>query len=301
MATDLNEMQFEILPYAEADRGMLFGIGCDVSVNGEGGFKPGGPDWHVEDSENPINGATQFGRDHLLGPMWQWDMHVNRDQVANARKSLGDLATAWRAQAIRDEVGAVLCIRYQLGGVTRRVYGRPRRFEYSPDNLILSGFIPVSADFKCADANTYDDEWSVVTMGLEVTPTGGLIFPTIFPETSLPGASRDSVAVVDGETETYPIIRFYGPITNPSIETSDWNLSLDMTIADGEYVEIDTRPWVNTVLMNGSFSVAGALGKRQWLSNIRLSPGSNDFVFRGSAGSAGASCEVRWRSAWNSI
>lgn len=300
MATTLNEMQFEILPYAEADRGVLFGIGCDISVNADG-FKPGGPDWYTEDSENPINGATQFGRDHLLGPSWQWDLHVNRDQVGNALKSLGELATAWRAQQIRDEVGAVLCIRYQLAGRTRRIYGRPRRFEYTPDNRILNGYMDVPADFKCADANTYDDAWSSVLMALEVTPTGGLVFPTVFPQTSQPGGSRDSVAVVDGDTETYPIIRFDGPISTPSIESADWAISLDMTLGDGEYVEVDTRPWVNTVLLNGSQSVAGALGKRQWLSNVRMAPGSHDFVFRGSAASAGATCEVRWRSAWNSI
>ena len=301
MPTTLHEMQFEILPYAEADRGVVFGIGCDVSVNGEGGFKPGGPDWYVEDSDNPSNGAKQFGRDHTLATMWQWDLHVNRDQVGNALKSLGELATAWRGRMIRDEIGAALCIRYQLGGRTRRVYGRPRRFEYSPDNLILGGFIPAAADFQCSDAQTYDDEWSIVTMGMEVAPTGGLVFPTIFPDTTLPGASRDATAVVSGDEETYPVIRFDGPLTNPALETADWSLSLDMTIANGEYVEIDTRPWAQTVLLNGSNSVAGALGKRQWLSSASLQPGTTDFIFTGSASSAGAQCEVRWRSAWNSI
>ena len=300
MPTTLNEMQFEILPHAEADSGVLFGIGCDVSIN-EDGFKPGGPDWYTEDSENPLNGATQFGADHLLGPSWQWDLHVNRDQVANATKTLGELATAWRGQMVRSEIGAVLCIRYQLAGRVRRIYGRPRRFEYSPNNQILNGMIPVAADFKCADANTYDDEWSSTVAALEITPTGGLVFPTIFPSTSLPGGSRDTAFVVDGDAETYPIIRFDGPITNPSIETADWSIALDITLNDGEFVEIDTRPWVNTVLMNGSVNASGALGKRQWLSNIRLQPGPFDFVYRGSAASAGATCEVRWRSAWNSI
>lgn len=301
MPTLLNEMQFEILPYAEADRGVLFGIGCDVSVNGDGGFKPGGPDWYTEDSENPLNGATQFGQDHLLGPTWQWSMHVNRDQLGNAVKSLGELATAWRAQQVRREVGAVLCVRYQLAGRTRRIYGRPRRFEYSPDNMILNGFVPIDADFKCADANTYDDAWSSTLMGLEVTPTGGLVFPTVFPSTSLPSGAHDGVIMVDGDTETYPIIRFDGPVTNPSIETTDWSLALDIVLADGEFVEVDTRPWVNTVLLNGASSAAGALGKRQWLSNIRLTPGTHDLVYRGSASSGGSTCEVRWRSAWNSI
>lgn len=300
MPTELNEMQFEILPYAEANQGVPFGIGCDVSVNGDG-FKPGGPEWYTEDSDNPINGAKQFGRDHLLGSTWQWDLHVNRDQVGNAAKSLADLATSWRALSIRDEIGAVLAIRYQLAGRTRRVFGRPRRFEYSPDNLILQGFCPIAADFQCVDSHTYDDQVTSVMLGLEIVPTGGWIFPTIFPITSLPGGSGDSGGVVSGDDYTYPIIRFDGPVTNPSLETADWAISLDIAIGAGEYVEVDTRPWVQTVMLNGDISVAGALGKRQWLSNMRLRPGQHDFVYRGSAASGGSSCEVRWRSAWNSI
>lgn len=300
MATALNEMQFELLPYAEAEQGTIFGIGCDISVN-EDGFKPGGPEWYTEDSDNPVNGAKQFGRDHLLATSWQWDLHVNRDQVANAVDTLEDVATEWRAQHIREEVGAFTSIRYQLAGRTRRVFGRPRRFEYSPSNAILNGFVPVSADFQCVDSHTYDDVESVISMSLEVLPDGGLVLPTVFPTSSIPSNSRDSTVWVDGKAATYPIIRFEGPITNPSIETADWGLSLDMTLAAGEYVEIDTRPWVQTALLNGDVSVAGALGTRQWLSRMKLRPGQHDFNYRGSAGSAGSTCTVRWRSAWNSI
>lgn len=300
MATALNEMQFELLPYAEAEQGTIFGIGCDVSVN-EDGFQPGGPEWYTEDSNNPINGAMQFGRDHLMATAWQWDLHVNRDQVANALDTLGKTATEWRAPLIRNEIGAFTSIRYQLAGRTRRVFGRPRRFEYSPSNAILNGYVPIQADFQCVDSYTYDDVEQAVMMPLEVLPSGGLVLPTVFPTSSLPSGSRDSTVLVDGDAETYPIIRFEGPITNPSVECADWALSLSMTLADGEYVEVDTRPWVQTALLNGDISVAGALGTRQWLSRMKLTPSQHDFTYRGSAGGAGATCTVRWRSAWNSI
>lgn len=300
MATILNEMQFEILPYAEAEQGVIFGIGCNVSVNDDG-WKPGGPDWYTEDSNNPINGAMQFGRDHPLATSWQWGMHVNRDQVANAAASLAELAAAWRAPHIRQEIGAVLAVRYQFAGRTRRVFGRPRRFEYEPNNAILNGFIPISADFQCVDCYTYDDVEQAISMSLELLPAGGMVFPTTFPTSPLPSGNQNSAIIVDGDADAYPIIRFEGPITNPSLETAEWELSLDMQLNDGDYVEIDTRPWVQTALLNGDVSVAGALGKRQWLSHMSLSPGQHDFRYRGSAGSVGAACEVRWRSAWNSI
>jgi hypothetical protein len=298
---DLNEMQFEILPSAEADEGIGFGIGMDVSCDAEG-FKPGGPDWYTEDSENPINGSTSFGRDHLIGPTWQWDLHVNRDRTETAVETLGDLATSWRAENIRDEVGAVLAIRYRLAGRDRRIFGRPRRFEYSPTNLILGGYVPISADFKCADANTYDDLEDYVLLDLAPDESdGGLILPAVLPYNTQPSSSRSSQCVVDGNTKTYPIIRFTGPVVDPSLETNEWIINLNMTIADGEYVEVDTRPWVQTVIANDTTSVAGALGRRQYLEAMTFKPGTHELMYRGSSSTDGSTCEVRWRSAWNSI
>lgn len=299
---ELKEMQFEILPTDNADEGVPFGIGLDVSVDAEG-FQPGGPEWYTEDSENPMNGSTAFGRDHLLGPSWQWAAHVNRDSTETAVESLGDLAAAWRAPLIRDEPGAVLAIRYQLAGRTRRVFGRPRNFVYNPTNLLLGGYCPVSANFKCADANVYDDIEDVAVLALEVEgdSDGGLILPTILPFNTLPPGKQEGQISVGGDTETYPIIRFEGPVVDPGLECAEWAINLDLTLAEGEWVEVDTRPWVQTVMFNGSTSVAGAMGRRQWLSRMKFKPGNRDLAFRGSAGAAGATCEVRWRSAWTSI
>jgi hypothetical protein len=300
MATALNEMQFEILPFADAEEGVPFGIGLEVSID-EDGFSPGGPDWATQDAENPLNGATNFGRDHLLGPTWLWSAHANGDDTESAVQAMENLAAAWRAREIREIPGEVTAIRYQLAGRTRRVFGRPRRWSGSPDNLILSGYAPITMDFKCSDANVYDDAETVVNVGLITGSDGGFVFPVTFPVTTLPPGESDLQGLVGGTQPTYPIIRFDGPITNPTLETNDWAVSLDMTIGVGEYVEIDTRPWAQTVLLNGSASVAGALGHRQWLSRMVLEPGRHDFLFRGNAASLGSACEVRWRSAWSSI
>ena len=307
MSTVLKDMQFEILPYAEAETGIPFGIGLEVSVDADG-FQPGGPDWYTEDSENPFNGAIAFGgSDHTIGTPWQWVLHVNRDNASGALSSLGRLATAWRAGKNLG-VGESCAIRYQLDGRIRRIFGRPRRFEYSPNNLMLGGLIPVQADFRPVDACTYDDIETAFRMELQTDPLGGLRFPVVLPQALLPSGNQDGQALVLGDADTYPVIRFEGPVVNPSIECEQWALKLGgntavptFALADGEFVEIDTRPWAQTVLFNGDTSVAGALGKRQWLSNMFMSPGNYDFRFGGASSSTGAACEVRWRSAWNSI
>lgn len=298
--TDLSEMQFEILPTVTAVEGVPFGIGLDISVDDKG-FVPGSTDWSVQDAENPVRGGTAFGRDILQGPTWSWQLHVNEVDTESALAALGRFATAWRALHLRSTPGVLLAIRYRVGGRTRRVYGRPRRYEAPPDNLIMGGYIPVSVDFKAVDGFTYDDTDSSINLGLQQGSEGGFVFPITFPVTTLPVGLQQGQAVVDGDAATHPVVRFTGPVTNPELIHNDWSLTLDMDIPAGQYVEIDTRPWNLGVLQNGTASVAGALGKRQWLSDVKLEPGRHDLLFRGSSVSGGASCTVRWTSAWNSI
>lgn len=297
MTTTLKEMQFELLPYADAEEGVAFGIGLPVAVDGDG-FQPGGYTWETQDSANPINGAYAFGRDHLLGPSWAWNGHVDREDTETAVESLAELATAWRGGAVTDSPGQLCAMRYRLAGRDRRVFGRPRRFEANPNNLIMAGFTAVATDFQCVDANTYDDIESTSKISMVSGSDGGFIFPVVFPISSLPVGENSNQIVVGGDVSTFPVVRFDGPLTNPILQTDHWTLSLTMSIAAGEYVEIDTRPWAQTIMLNGTSSAAGALGRRQWLSNMALEPGRHDLTFRGSGNGA---CEVRWRSAWSSI
>lgn len=301
------DFNFELLPSEAATDGALFGIGQHVSLDDEG-FAPGSTDWAVQDSEDPSNGTTLFGRDVLLGPVWNWQLHVNRSSVAQALETLGSFQTAWRALQIRNTPGAVLPLRYQLEGRTRRIYGRPRRFEAPPSNLILGGYVPVSVDFKCVDAFTYSDVEQVVSLRLgseladpdAVDSGGGFIFPVTFPSDTLPPTTTQAQVLVGGDAPAYPVVRFNGPVVNPSLATSDWTLSLNYTIPDGQYVEIDTRPWKQTVLLNGVTSLAGFLGRRQRLSKITFTQGRFQARYNGFS-SGDSTCEVRWADTWNSL
>lgn len=296
---------FEILPSIDAIDGVAFGIGQHVSLD-DNGFAPGSTDWAVQDSENGMNGSTAFGRDRLLGPTWNWQLHVNRSSVEEALETLGAFSTAWKALHIRETPGAVLPIRYKVGGRTRRIYGRPRRFEAPPDNKILSGYVPVSVDFKCVDGFSYDDTMKEVVLQLGMTledegvdSGGGFIFPIIFPVVTLPPTKKQTYVTVGGEASSHPIIRFNGPVVNPGLTTPNWTLSLDYTISAGQYVEIDTRPWRQTAMLNGQTSVAGFLGRRQRMSKVVFNPGRFQAKYTGYS-EATSTCSVRWAPTWNS-
>jgi len=300
------DYHFELLPEIDAIEGAPFGIGLDIGLE-DGGFIPGSTDWAVQDSENSQNGTTGFGRDRLLGPVWAWELHANRDADDEALESLREFRKAWHWLHGRDTPGKVTALRFQLNGEQRRIYGRPRRFDAPPDNRILGGMVPISVDFKCVDGFVYDDvmDQVVIQLGQEledegVDSGGGFIFPLTFPVVTLPPTRQQVQILIGGDAPAYPIIRFDGPIANPGFVTDDWRIDLDYTIPDGQYVEIDTRPWVMTALLNGNASVAGHLGRRQRMSKIRFQPGVR-FEGRFVGFSTGtATCTVRWASTWNS-
>lgn len=295
------DYNFELLPSTDATDGELFGIGQEVSLD-DGGFVPGSTDWSVQDSESPQSGATAFGREVLLGPTWNWQLHVNRTDALEARATLASFQAAWRALHIRRTPGAVVALRYKLeGDEVRRIYGRPRRFEAPPDNRILGGYIPISVDFKCVDGFTYSDAMDSVTVALAAGDApAGFVFPVIFPVNTWIPSEAEGQVTVGGDAPAHPIIRFNGPVANPVLVTDDWAVSLTMDIDDGDYVEVDTRPWVNTVLLNGQTSVAGALGRRTRMADIVFEPGNTDIHLEGTSSST-STCEIRWASTWNSI
>lgn len=302
MTTTLADYQFEILPDSGSTSGVPFGIGLNVSLD-DGGWDPGENEWQTQDGTNQVNGATAFGNDVLLGPTWAWAMHVNRDDPTTALTSLNELSKAWRARDIVERPGKMSVMRYRLAGRDRRVYGRPRRWAAPPNNRILGGLIPIAATFKLADAYTYDDLSQSTTIPFALTSTGGFTFPVTFPATTLPGGQRQGLITVGGDVAAFPVIRINGPISAPMVKCDNtWTLSMPaLSLLAGQWVEIDTRPWAQSVLRNGLYSEAGKLARRIRLRDLRLTPGNHDISFSGVSVEGTATCAVTWRNTYDGI
>lgn len=296
----LAEKQFEILDSEDGSDGFVFGVGANVSVD-DNGFVPGATEWITQDGKNSRRGTTAFGRDVATAPVWSWTSHVNRNTVKEALETKELFETAWRP-VIAQEASRTVALRYKVGGRVRRIYGRPRRFDAPPSNLIDTGYIPLSHDFECVDAYTYEDvEGSAtLTLSVEAGPTG-FILPAQLPIQTLPAAtSPESQVAIGGTARCYPIIRFNGPWVNPGLITDDWDVTLKTSLADGQWAEIDARPWILTVLRSNGSSAAGALGRRTWLEDIYFSPGTKpNLRLTGQSDSGGATCTIRWRNVYN--
>lgn len=297
MATELKDHQFEILRDGE-NAGVPFGIGLPVSCNADG-FDTGSADWLVQDQDDPFSGTTRMGRDVRKGSTWTWALHVNRYSEEDALDSLADLAEVWQPDDL--DTGDTYVIRYKVGGRVRRVFGRPRRFAGPPNNAILSGMIPVTADFKLVDPNYYADSMESMTVGTTYTSQGGFIFPVTFPVMTLPGGFTAGSAYVSGRRKTWPIVRVNGPVVNPEVQANNWTLRMNVTIGEGHYVEVDTRPWKRTVTMDGTTFIPGAISPQTRLRDLFLEPGQQSFGMRGVSGTGTASATISWYPAYASL
>lgn len=301
--TALAEHQFEILPSIDAEDGFVFGIGAEVSVNGDG-FDPGENEWITQDGQNSRRGVTGFGRDVLGSKTWVWESHTDVDDEDEAADVLDRFSAAWMPEGLARTPGAQTCIRYRMAGRDRRVFGRPRRYAAPPTNLILGGFVPITHDFKCVDSYTYDDvESSVEIPYTSSAEGGGIILPAVLPILSLSaeGNGGDQLSV-SGTARAYPVIRFNGPWTNPSLATDDWTLNWTGEIGPSGWIEIDCRPWMLTVKDQSGASRVEGLSRRTWLEDCWFAPNSNPQVsLSGVATGGSATATVRWRNTWTSI
>jgi hypothetical protein len=300
----LAEHQFEILMGPDDTDGVVFGIGADVSVES---FDPGEKNWMSQDQDNSRRGTKAFGRDVQGAKTWTWQSHTDQADVASALAILEEFETAWTNEEIVREPGAVTAIRYRVGDRYRRVFGRPRRYAAPPSNLILTGYVPISHDFQLSDSYSYADTESAVVIPYSSSATGGgFSFPTKFPiQTQASDGNGAGQLAVGGTSRAYPVIRFNGPWTNPSIVTDNWSLSWKGSISAAGWVEIDCRPFglnALSVLNQDGASVVEGLGRQTWLEDCWFAPGSKPFItLAGSAAGGAASATVRWRDTFNSF
>lgn len=299
----LQDFQYSLVPDIRTEDEIPFGRFQHIEVS-QDGFGPGGPEWTTQDDVNPINGATRFGIDVLNGTTWALDAFVNAGDDPEALTFLAELQNAWLYSEAAKSNGRVGAIRYALAGRTRLVYGRPRQWSAKFSNQFLNGYIPITANFKTVDALFYDDTEQETTMQFVEGSEGGLVLPFILPAISDPPGEAQGDIYVGGDHAAYPVIRFNGPVLNPSLT---WNgggstLSISANILADDWIEVDTRPWQQSITKKSGASVPGSLGRRQYLEDMTLAPKQHhQFSFRGTSSTGTATCSISWRDAFTTL
>jgi len=100
-----------------------------------------------------------------------------------------------------------------------------------------------------------------------------------------------------GNFTSLPVVRMYGPLTNPYIRNNDdgaKQIKINMIVSGGDYLEIDFEE--KTIMLNGSASRYNYLDSGYGWWGIKK--GNNEIIFRDSGGDTDAYAEVIYRHAW---
>lgn len=137
-----------------------------------------------------------------------------------------------------------------------------------------------------------------VAAGATVGRAYSLTFNRVYPASPVLGSAS---LVNAGNSDAYPVIRIYGPVTEPVLDNNTQGKSLafvGLTLVAGEYLEVDTR--AKTILLNGD-SASSRYDKlsfpaSQWWT---LSPGTNLVRFHPATFTDGVTVAVvTWRDAY---
>ena len=292
----------DLLPRQFAIGEMLMGKGTPVDVTS---FDPGSPEITDQDVTLPGEDGSAYGLDTLDGPVLTLEMSVDEDTEAACRDVWRQLAREWRNPRLRDDPLAVTSLSVATWhGTPVRVFGRPRKFDLANGVYLKNGRVDLQAEFKAADWKWYGEEEKTQTLRLlPSVPDSGIVFPLAFPITwGSYTESRADTVVNAGDTDTWPVVTFSGPVTNPSLELVGAGLKVTWqgSLAYDQSITLDTRPWMRTVLDQSGASAAGRLrGNR--LQEFVLAPGSTVLRFGGNDLTGNARCVIRYRDAHTTI
>lgn len=291
--TELAEHEFEL-------GGFVFGIHTEhVTVES---WDTGTTGMRTSDLDNALRDGVSVDRDYIEPPTWSFDLSTDREDTAGALESLSLVRRAWRADSIRRVPRAVAELRFHLGGRTRKVFGRPRRFSAPPSNRILGGYIPITADFRLVDDRTFDDAEQSFEITATASAVGGLVTPLVTPLTTIESSvPRVSAITVGGEVATDLIVEVDGPISSAYLIIGDVRYDFVGSIGPDDTVVVDSRPWVRSVTYATGGSAAGKLARTTKLETLVIEPGTHPVTFGGIDATGTARARVRWTPAYPTI
>ena len=160
------------------------------------------------------------------------------------------------------------------------------------------GYASAQATFETGDSAFYSSTSQVVRLGYVSVTTGGIVAPLMAPIATTTNTDRSYALTVTGGP-VWPVVTFYGPCVNPSLELFGlWKFGLTMTLGVGESVAVDTGPAERTVLRSDGASVAGKISRRSArLAKMSIPAGRYEANVGGSSASGNGYVELSWRQA----
>jgi hypothetical protein len=282
---------------------VLIGSGTSVVIAAIEGL--GQPPVRLQDVEPPGEDGLWLGADYYSGRVIRIDAGIktpgSQDQALTVLASLqGDADTA----AVRGFGGTTMDLRLKFPGRDARVVrGRLRKLDADLAKVI-HGWVPIDLEFQAQDHLYYADTADTTSMPLGSLTEGGMTFPLLFPFNIAGEASaiaRPGYLQVEGTAATWPVLRVNGPCANPTIVhvTSGRSITVQTSLAAGEWVEIDTRPGWRTVLRENGGGVP--LTPTSRIDQLQLTPGLNEIRWSATDPTLTSTLAVTWWPAYKAL
>lgn len=275
-----------------APTGLLFGtLGTGYLTLSHPSIEPG--DGNVSEYARVREDGLQMGEDYDGGKSVAFEVQVIKDgatAAADAGDALDLFESTWRHPKWRNQFGAYAVLRSNMKGRTRRCYGRPRRFAATEDGLAKKGMVSFLCDFTSMDGRWYDDVPSSV-----ITPVAGAA-----------GGTRSATVTVGGTLDAWTVVTLSAgsaDLVNPTIVLGPLSMHLPLTIAAGQTLTIDPRPWRRQFVWNnnpatptGNVTPTGATALlRDW----HLPQGLHIATLTADTLAANAQVRVEWANTWS--
>lgn len=258
--------------------------------------------WRVQDQSNPVGDNILPGQD--FGDPQPVKLGVFfKGSPQEISQASGEFANAWGSAANRGP-GEESVLEIGVHGRTLRAYGRPRDFDADDTETFARRHSEGTAVFDKFNGLFYGDPATggggQVTLSITPPQARGLVFPIVFPWTTLSGGIRQGIVTNTGLRNTDDItITINGAINHPVVFGPGWELDLDTNLKYDQSVVIDIRH--KTITRNDGVRLAGSLSRKSRLTDVVVPPGQSEFGFRGVSLDSSATATIRWGSAHTSL
>ena len=288
--TVLEDRQYEITR-DDNDASILMGAGTFIRVMETQGLL-GQPE--VKDNDLELDG--QHGADYAGE-----DFYTRR--LVRMAVGLQYESSRSDVELLMDELHAVIrpgdvqMSMKRPGKVQRMVRGRIRNPEFDGNYLVTTGLAIGTFEMHCRDPRVYEDELHTETTQI-LSEVGGRVYPRVYPVVYGSTVVGGQIVVTnDGSMESPPILRIYGPVSNPEVRsvTEDRNMKFLISLSSADALEVDMLG--HTIVLNGTVPSRGILDPTSKFWTVQ--PGENEYRYTAGVGSS-SHIELDWRSAWPS-
>ncbi|MGW1801588.1 phage distal tail protein [Streptomyces sp. NPDC001984] len=299
MTAVLGDYQFDV-------GGVVIGSGTLLPVGEFTGL--GAPDRRTADVDNPTDDGGFPGLDLFGTRTVSIEAGIRTpDDPGAALDLLAQLQQVTGADSIRKTAGALALLRAKWPGRdVKCLFGRWRRVEAVTMSQAVYGWIPLQLEFAATDPRWHADEVQSLVLPLDISnDSQGFTAPVEAPITT--GVSNPSErpgwVTNHGDVTAWPTLRIDGPVTNPKVwvvETGRY-LQLQISLAAGEWIDIETRPGTRWVLRNGSGNAATALTSGSRLDLFQIPKGTSEIRWTATDYTNTCRLTLSWRDAYTAL